>query len=60
MGFRQNVDADFDEISDDVLEAVLMWRKDVRRRIQKGKLPKEMSQQDWFKDFINYVTEREL
>lgn len=47
-----------DEVSDDVFDLVLVWRKEVRRRQALKKLPMQLTQEDWMIDFREYLKSR--
>lgn len=49
-----------DEISDDLFDLVLNWRKNVRRRITMKKCKPKQTHAEWVQDFVDYVVSREM
>lgn len=59
MARAEKVKFDLDEVSDDVFDLVLNWRKEVRRKQALGKMPKKMTYVEWVQGFVDYVAKRE-
>lgn len=58
-GGTPDVKYNLDEISDDIFDLVLNWRKDVRRRQVLKKMKTSMTHQEWVQDFVDYIIQRE-
>ena len=58
-GGTPDVRYNLDEISDDIFDLVLNWRKDVRRRQVLKKMKTNMTHVEWVQDFVDYIGTRE-
>lgn len=48
------------EISDDILDLVLSWRKEMRRRQVLKRVKLNMTREQWVQAFADYLVEREI